>query len=133
MSNFNDTPVMVELSTGASLPLRPAVAKKTGNPYHTILKGNKPAGRYGVKVDPAVVGGALPTSIKAFGKTIAKKDGVTQSGNTKVSFTETVETPAGPRILSISISMLDNGKAYNVLGSLHRPGGAGGAKALASL
>lgn len=125
---FESNPVMVELSTGASIPLRPITAKKSNNVYHATLKTKASGekyfpGAYGVKVNPSVVGGSLPTHVIVGGTTFQAEHGKTQGGNTKVSFKGAVSIDGNDRTLRLSISALPDGN-FNVSGSLTRAGGA---------
>jgi hypothetical protein len=134
--NLNKDIIAVELSTGASIPLRPILAK-TGNVYHAVLKQKADEtyynpGKYGVKVDKSVVGGSLPKSAKLAGTTVSAVPGVTQSGNRKVTFNASVTIEGESRNLRLSISALPNGD-FNVSGVLNRPGGGAGSKAATSL
>lgn len=137
MSN-EQNPINIELSTGATLPLRPLKAK-SGNTYHAVLKSKADGtrynpGKYGVKVAPSVVGGALPESVVVFGHKLTATKGVTQSGNTKVSFAGTVDAdlPGGKRAVRLSISQLPDGN-FNVSGVISRPGGGSVGTAVSSL
>lgn len=134
--NLNKDIVTVELSTGASIPLRP-ISAKTGNIYHAVLKRKNDGsfynpGKYGVKVDASVIGGSLPKSAKLAGTTVSAVPGTTQSGNTKVTFSADVVIDGQPRKLRLSISALPGGD-FNVSGVLNRPGGAFGTAAASSL
>lgn len=134
--NLNTAIVSVDLSTGASIPLRPIKAK-TGNVYHAVLKRKMDGsfynpGKYGVKVDSSVVGGSLPTSVKLAGTTVSAVAGTTQSGNRKVTFNAPVTIEGETRVLRLSISALPNGD-FNVSGVLNRPGGGSGTSAVSSL
>jgi hypothetical protein len=125
--NLNTTVVPVDLSTGASIPLRPTLAKN-GNVYHAVLKGKANGstfdpGKYGVKVDKTVVGGSLPKEATIAGKTVSAVAGTTVSGNPKVSFRASVEIAGEKRIMRLSISALPNGD-FNVSGALVRLGGS---------
>lgn len=135
-SNLDTTPVTVELSTGASLPLRP-IAAKTGNIYHAVLKSKKDGtrynpGKYGVKCAPSVVGGSLPTSAKVNGRAINGTPGTTTSGNIKVTFKADLEIDGQARKLSLQISKLPDGN-FNVSGVLNRPGSGSNGAATSSL
>lgn len=128
--NLNDNVVPVELSTGTSLPLRPFQAK-TGNIYHAILKRKNDGslynpGKYGVKVDSAVVGGKLPDHVTVSGTRVNATPGTTTTGNRKVTFNAPVMIEGQSRVLRLSISALPNGD-FNVSGVLNRPGGQAGA------
>lgn len=138
MSNFSDTTIVpVELSTGATIPLRPIKAK-SGNTYHAVLKsdgrgGYKHPGKFGVKVAGPVVGGKLPESVVVNGERIRGTYGESQGGNPKVSFSARIDVPGlGERMLRLTISSLKDGN-FNVGGSLNRPGGSSGAPAAESL
>lgn len=130
MNNLHDQKIAVELSTGASIPLRGVKSVKTDNVYHAILKRKLDGSfynprKYGVKVDKTVIGGALPKSVKVSGSTVSAVEGKTMSGNRKVTFNAPVKVDGQDRVLHLSISALPNGD-FNVSGSLHRPGGASG-------
>jgi hypothetical protein len=128
-TNLETTPIMVELSTGASLPLRPIKAK-SGNVYHAILKAKADGSKYnpgprGQKVAPSVVGGDLPDTVKVAGETIKMDAGTTKDkGNRKVSCSQKVNVEGlGERVVRLHISALPDG-TFNVSGSLNRPGGS---------
>lgn len=132
MPQLDTQNVIVELSTGASIPLRPTTAKN-GNVYHAVL-GKKANGqtyvpRFGRRVAPSVVGGSLPEKVMVAGAAVAGEPGTTSSGYKKVSFAQRVEIDGQERNLYLSISKVSN-DVYNVIGRLTRPGG-GGASAVA--
>lgn len=118
-------PIILTLNTGATIPLRPAIAA-SGNEYFTILNPatGKAAGKFGLKVAPSVIGGNLPTSLTVLGKTVRGTKGTTMSGNVKVEFSAPVEVKKGDRrTLRFQVSQTPDGN-FNVLGSVTRPGGA---------
>jgi hypothetical protein len=137
MSDQLSRVVVVELSTGTSIPLRPTTSKKTGNLYHAVLKsgsrGLYDPGKYGVKVAPSVVGGSLPNAAKVEGISVKGERGRTAtSDNEKVTFSANVKVDGQERRLRLSISKLPDGN-FNVSGVLARPGGSKNAAPTSSL
>lgn len=132
------TLVPVELSTGATIPLRPIKAAKTNNVYHAVLKsdgrgGHKHPGKWGVKVDASVVGGSLPEKVTIAGVTIVGVKGTSQGGNPKMTYSERISVEGlGERQFKLTISELKDG-VFNVGGSLNRPGGGGSQTVATSL
>ena len=124
--------LQLKLNTGAELPLR-AVTAKSGKRYWAITTtptSGKMA-RYGVPVNPEVVGGKLPTSLEVNGTKVplatTEKQGQRRVANAPIGTIDGEDF-----VLSFTCTKLGNG-AFNVTANAHRKGGAGGRKAVSAL
>jgi hypothetical protein len=127
-TNTTTAPIPVDLSTGRSIPFRPAKSQKGDDIFGVI---NPTTGwvahsnSRGVNVAADVVGDGLPTYVEVLGKRVELKTGTTGTGNPKrYAANVPVEVDGEPRAFSIRISRTQRG--YNVAGSITRRGQLGG-------
>lgn len=133
--------INVNLNTNATIPFR-AYGTKSGNVAHGVLAtkadGSRYFSKYGVPVEPKVIGGALPSSCEVLGTTFTGDVGTTDKGRKKVTFSGDVNVDGVVKAfrLTISAKVGDDGKveSYNVSGSINGKRGSGaGRKAVSAL
>lgn len=117
------------LSTGAEIPLRPIVSG-SGNKYHATLATRKDGSKwfspkYGVNVEGAVVGGALPTWVKFQGKRFTLVMDVSPTtGKARAHTDKPVKVTVDGEEKQLSFRISDQGDGrFNIAASINGIGG----------
>jgi hypothetical protein len=118
-----DQSVIVMLDNGGSFPLRPAVSKKSGNRFWTLLGEYKPGG---VRQPLSQLGGSLPASFTVNGVTCVFSEGKNKNGAPQVRGVAKFEHDDMKFNCSVVITYFNvNGvEWFNLTSSIFRNGGA---------